>query len=32
MLKSADKGMSIEGVRLISKTGGTSGDFHRAER
>jgi cyclic pyranopterin phosphate synthase len=32
MLKSADKGMSIEGVRLISKTGGTSGDFHRAEK
>jgi len=27
MLKSADKGMTIEGVRLISKTGGTSGDF-----
>jgi cyclic pyranopterin monophosphate synthase len=32
MLKSADKGMSIEGVRLISKTGGTSGDFHRDAR
>jgi len=29
MLKSADKGMTIEGVRLISKTGGASGDFHR---
>jgi cyclic pyranopterin phosphate synthase len=29
MLKSADKAMSIEGVRLISKTGGTSGDFVR---
>jgi cyclic pyranopterin phosphate synthase len=27
MLKSADRGMSIDGVRLISKTGGASGDF-----
>jgi cyclic pyranopterin monophosphate synthase len=27
MLKSADRAMSIDGVRLISKTGGTSGDF-----
>jgi cyclic pyranopterin monophosphate synthase len=29
MLKSADKAMTIEGVRLISKTGGASGDVHR---
>lgn len=30
MLKAADKAMTIEEVRLISKTGGTSGDFQRA--
>jgi len=30
MLKAADKGMTIEGVRLISKSGGASGDFRRA--
>jgi cyclic pyranopterin phosphate synthase len=29
MLKAADKGMVIEQVRLISKTGGASGDFRR---
>ena len=29
MLKAADKAMTIETVRLISKTGGKSGDFHR---
>jgi cyclic pyranopterin phosphate synthase len=27
MLKAADKAMSFEGVRLIEKTGGRSGDF-----
>jgi cyclic pyranopterin phosphate synthase len=31
MLKAADKSMSFEGVRLIEKTGGRSGDF-RAEK
>jgi cyclic pyranopterin phosphate synthase len=31
MLKSVDRAMSIDGVRLISKTGGASGDF-RADR
>jgi cyclic pyranopterin phosphate synthase len=30
MLKAADKGMTIEDVRLISKSGGASGDFRRA--
>ena len=29
MLKAADKGMTIEGVRLIEKSGGASGDFRR---
>ena len=29
MLKAADKAMTIEVVRLISKTGGKSGDFSR---
>jgi cyclic pyranopterin phosphate synthase len=29
MLKAADKGMTIEGVRLVSKTGGKSGDYVR---
>jgi len=28
MLKARDKGMRIEGIRLLSKTGGKSGDFH----
>ena len=27
MLKAADRAMSIEGVRLVSKSGGASGDF-----
>src|ERR1700739_187529 len=30
MLKAADKAMTIEGVRLVRKTGGASGDFERA--
>lgn len=30
MLKACDKGMRIEGVRLLSKTGGKSGDFRAA--
>jgi cyclic pyranopterin phosphate synthase len=29
MLKAADKAMAIEGVRLLEKTGGASGDFRR---
>jgi cyclic pyranopterin phosphate synthase len=29
MLKAADKSMTIETVRLVSKTGGASGDFRR---
>lgn len=29
MLKAADKAMTIEAVRLVSKTGGKSGDFSR---
>jgi cyclic pyranopterin phosphate synthase len=29
MLKAADKGMTIHGVRLVSKTGGKSGDYAR---
>lgn len=29
MLKAADKFMTIEGVRLVEKTGGASGDFRR---
>jgi cyclic pyranopterin phosphate synthase len=28
MLKARDKGMRIEGIHLLSKTGGKSGDFH----
>ena len=31
MLKAADKGMVIEAVRLLEKSGGRSGDFKRAE-
>jgi cyclic pyranopterin monophosphate synthase len=31
MLKAAEKGMTIEGVALVEKTGGKSGDWHRAE-
>ena len=30
MLKAADRGMTIEGVRLLSKLGGKSGDWSRA--
>ena len=29
MLKAVDKAMTIEGVRLLEKTGGSSGDFRR---
>ena len=29
MLKAADKAMTIEGVRLVEKSGGASGDFRR---
>jgi len=32
MVKSIDRGMIIEGVRLLSKTGGTRGDWRRADR
>jgi cyclic pyranopterin phosphate synthase len=28
MAKAVDKGMVISGVRLLSKTGGKSGDWH----
>ena len=31
MVKAADKGMVVEGIRLLSKTGGKSGDW-RADR
>jgi cyclic pyranopterin monophosphate synthase len=31
MVKSIDRGMSIEEVRLVSKTGGTRGDWRRSE-
>ncbi len=31
MRKAADKAMTIEAVRLISKTGGASGDFSRGD-
>lgn len=31
MLKAADKSMTIEGVRLIEKTGGVSGDYKRED-
>ena len=31
MLKAAQKDMRIEGIRLLSKSGGKSGDFRRAE-
>jgi len=30
MLKAADRGMSIDAVRLVQKTGGASGDWRRA--
>jgi cyclic pyranopterin phosphate synthase len=31
MLKAADKAMVIDQVRLLEKTGGASGDFHRPD-
>ena len=31
MVKAVDRGMSIEEVRLVSKTGGTRGDWRRSE-
>ena len=31
MLKAADKGMTLETVRLVEKSGGASGDFKRAD-
>ena len=31
MLKAADRAMMIEGVRLVRKRGGASGDFHALE-
>jgi cyclic pyranopterin phosphate synthase len=30
MVKALDKGTSIENVRIVAKTGGKSGDWHRA--
>jgi cyclic pyranopterin phosphate synthase len=32
MVKGIDRGMIIENVRLLSKTGGTRGDWHRVDR
>lgn len=29
MVKAVDRGMNIEGIRLVEKTGGTRGDWHR---
>ncbi|MEO8032406.1 MAG: cyclic pyranopterin monophosphate synthase MoaC [Gemmatimonadota bacterium] len=29
MVKALDRAMTIEGVQLVSKTGGTRGDYHR---
>ena len=31
MAKAIEKSMSIESIRLVSKTGGKSGDYHRSE-
>jgi cyclic pyranopterin phosphate synthase len=31
MAKAADRGMQVEGVRLLEKSGGKSGDWRRAE-
>ena len=31
MVKSVDRGMTIESVRLLEKTGGTRGDWHRPD-
>jgi len=30
MVKAIDRGMTIEDVRLVSKTGGTRGDWQRS--
>ncbi len=30
MVKAVDRSMTVEGIRLLSKTGGTRGDWHRA--
>jgi cyclic pyranopterin phosphate synthase len=32
MVKAVDRGIVVEGIRLLEKTGGTSGDWRRAER
>ena len=32
MLKAADKEMRIDGIRVIKKSGGRSGDFRAEER
>jgi cyclic pyranopterin phosphate synthase len=32
MLKAADKAMTIDGIRLLEKTGGRSGTYRAAER
>jgi cyclic pyranopterin phosphate synthase len=32
MVKAADRGMEIEGVQLVEKTGGRRGDWHRDPR
>jgi cyclic pyranopterin phosphate synthase len=32
MLKAADKGMTLDGIRLIEKTGGRSGTYRAAGR
>jgi cyclic pyranopterin phosphate synthase len=29
MVKALDRAMTIEGIQLVSKTGGTRGDYHR---
>jgi cyclic pyranopterin phosphate synthase len=31
MVKSVDRGMTIEGVQLVSKTGGARGEWHRGD-
>jgi cyclic pyranopterin phosphate synthase len=31
MVKAVDRGMIIEDIRLVSKSGGTRGDWHRSE-
>lgn len=32
MVKAVDRGMVVEGIRLLEKTGGTRGDWRREER